>query len=169
MKVLDIIQKWKKDIGYEFIQETNLKRQEGAAIIFQFPNMKLITKRNELYAFQRDSIEGWVEDKEHGKLIVTVTSIYSRITERHVAVLLSLTFGRTAEHYKAHFLVLIKNLEHDNFEVFKEFFPGNICDFSDAEKKGFQLALVHLYDVKIKNLANGSVLLMGYIWQCLMT
>ena len=63
----------------------------------------------------------------------------------HVPVLLSITWGRTGEHYKVHFFHLINGIKYNSFEQFDEEFPGNICDFSAGEKLGFKLALYELF------------------------
>ena len=88
---------------------------------------------------------------------MTVTSTHSTTLGRHVAVLISITFGRTGHHYKAHFVVLIRNLDYEDFEDFQERFPGNIADFSAAEKLGFQLSLIELFEDDIKKLAELTV------------
>ena len=144
--------KWEDDIGLKFIQSTNVARESEGAIIFQFPHMADIAKENDLYAFQTDSLEGWVQDEEYQAMTVTITAAYSKVLERHAPVLLSVTYRRTAEHYKAHFDVFLKKLGYSIFDEFKNTFPGMICDFSQAEKKGFKLSILSLFGNEISDI-----------------
>jgi len=104
-----------------------------------------IAKANISYAFETDTIENWIHDDKYPDLSVTVTSVHSDLLGRHVPVMMSITFGRSKEHYQAHFYELIKSLEYKDWNEMKEKFPGNICDFSAGEKSGFILALKQLF------------------------
>ena len=53
-------------------------------------------------------------------------------------------FGQTAEDYKAHFKYLFEFCYDDSMETLEQYmslFPGNTCDFSDQEMRGFFAAL----------------------------
>jgi hypothetical protein len=58
---------------------------------------------------------------------------------------MSISFRRTAEHYKPHFEALLRNLNYKDFGEFMESFPGNICDFSLMERNGFRKAVFEVY------------------------
>jgi hypothetical protein len=129
---------WQKSLGCNFWKKADL--QTGIFII-QFPGMNDIAKENRLYAFQTDTIEGWMYEQNNHSWNVTVTSTHSVILERHVPVLMSVTKNRTANDYKQHFLELFKCLDYASFNQFESQFPGNISDISSAEQSGFKSAL----------------------------
>jgi len=56
-------------------------------------------------------------------------------------------FGKTQRHYQAHFQVLLQSLPYEKWQEFMDQFPGMTCDFSDAERAGFELALRTFYNV----------------------
>ncbi|KFH72985.1 hypothetical protein MVEG_00210 [Podila verticillata NRRL 6337] len=56
-------------------------------------------------------------------------------------------FGKTQHHYQAHFKVLLQSLPYTTWQEFMNQFPGMTCDFSDAERAGFELALRDFYNV----------------------
>ena len=62
--------------------------------------MNDIAKENRLYAFQTDTIEGWMYQQNNHSWNVTVTSTHSVILERHVPVFMSVTKNRAANDYK---------------------------------------------------------------------
>ena len=99
------------------------------------------TKDPNFYAFQTDSIEGWVHSATHSSMNVTVTSAYSTILKRHIAVLISIMFGRSGDHYAAHFCTLLEGIGYKEYNEFESKFPGNICDFSLGEKAGWEKAV----------------------------
>ena len=110
-------------------------------IILQFPAMKQITRDNTKYAFQTDSIEGWIKEDDHPAMCLTMTSTHSELLVHHVTVVMSITFNREGEDYNAHFDTLIGRIGYFDFEDFSENFPGNISDFSANEKLGFVLSV----------------------------
>ncbi|KAG0003920.1 hypothetical protein BGZ65_001212, partial [Modicella reniformis] len=64
-------------------------------------------------------------------------------------------FGKTLLHYRRHFMVLLGSLTFKTFEEFKEGFHGMTCDFSDAERAGFERA--RKYAVVIRKPIDGSI------------
>ena len=116
---------WEQDIGKEFLMNKCFD-SKNACISIQFPHMQLIAKDNRKYAFQTDTLENWIQDIKHPNMSVTVTSTYCELLGRHVPVFMSITYGRTANHYQSHFEKFIQYLEYQSFEEFKETFPGNI-------------------------------------------
>ena len=110
--------------------------------------MENIARDNDKYAFQTDTLERWIHDCDYNSMSVTVTSCYSKLLGKHVPVLMSITFGRTAEHYQAHFEVLFRSLAYkEGFDEFKARFPGNISDFSEGERAGFEKAVRSVFDI----------------------
>ncbi|KAF9944477.1 hypothetical protein BGZ72_002358, partial [Mortierella alpina] len=55
--------------------------------------------------------------------------------------------GKTQVHYQAHFMVLFQALPYKTWQEFTHGFPGMTCDFSDAERLGFELALRAHYNL----------------------
>ncbi|KAG0007304.1 hypothetical protein BGZ82_005467, partial [Podila clonocystis] len=66
---------------------------------------------------------------------------------RTMPVLISIMFGKSSEHYKQHFMVLFKGLPFKSWEEFQEGFVGMTCDFSEAERRGFEKALCTHYSL----------------------
>lgn len=56
-------------------------------------------------------------------------------------------FGKSKEHYAAHFRVLLEGIAYESLQHFDEEFPGQICDFSQAEKKGWELAIRSVFHI----------------------
>ncbi|KAG0267018.1 hypothetical protein BG011_009766 [Mortierella polycephala] len=56
-------------------------------------------------------------------------------------------FGKTREHYAKHFLLSLRSLPFKMFDEFDRGFRGMICDFSDAERVGFELAIRGYYSI----------------------
>ena len=79
---------------------------------------------------------------------VTGTTAYSTELKKYVPVLLSVTFGRKVTNYERHWRLLLQGIGYRDLNEFMAKFPGNISDFSDAEKGGFELALRNLFGVE---------------------
>ncbi|EJK49533.1 hypothetical protein THAOC_31582, partial [Thalassiosira oceanica] len=109
---------------------------------------KSVAKEESRYAHQTDSIEKWFKDDGTGNTYTqTITSRHSEVLGRHVATVMSISFGRKAAHYKRHFKAFILSLGYDTFEEFENGFDGNISDFSDAEFLGFRQAFMSVYGI----------------------
>ena len=76
---------------------------------------------------------------------VTITSVHSEVLGKHVPVVMSVSFRRTADHYQPHFEVLLKNLKCKTYDDFLKTFPGNLCDFSKMERNGFRQAVFKIF------------------------
>ena len=100
------------------------------------------------YAFQTDTIEKIVTDEKYTSMGVTGTTAYSPLLKKYVPVLLSITFARTSTNYERHWRLLLEGIGYTNLKEFMDKFPGNISDFSDAEKGGFELALKKIFSIK---------------------
>lgn len=110
-----------------------------------------------MYAFQTDTIEKIIKDDDYPSMGVTGTTAYSTELKKYVPVLLSVTFARKHTNYERHWRLLLEGIGYKDLKEFMAKFPGNICDFSDAEKGGFELALQNLFSVKQDDLINFEV------------
>ncbi|KAI8350229.1 hypothetical protein B0O80DRAFT_500822 [Mortierella sp. GBAus27b] len=90
---------------------------------------------------QSDSVHGFVHCPPVDDVNVTFTSRFCTVLQRTVPVLISFMLGKSQEHYKMHFAALFRSMRLDTKEQFEAEFPGMTCDFSDAERCGFRLAL----------------------------
>jgi hypothetical protein len=93
---------------------------------------------------QADSVYGMIRDPQfNGPINVTFTSGYCPVLERTIPMVISIMFGASELHYKQHFLAVFKSLfpQGTPFKTFNDEFPGMTCDFSDAERNGFELAV----------------------------
>jgi hypothetical protein len=140
---IDGILSMQKEMGMDFILVCDLIQ---GVIVIQFPAMKMIVQNNKFYAFQTDTIEGWISQASTDtfKWNAHVTSVHCDTISRHVPVLVSLTRSRTTNDYKIHFDHLFKSMGCQTFEQFLERFPGNISDFSASEQAGFKASLIDL-------------------------
>ncbi len=68
-------------------------------------------------------------------------STFSNQLNCYVAVLVGILFGTTVNHYERYFLSLLGCDKYSNFDDFKNDWPGNVCNFSDAERVGFNKAV----------------------------
>jgi hypothetical protein len=94
---------------------------------------------------ETDSIEGFVQDEDTKNANVTMTSGFHDGIQRTMPFLVSILFGKTQKHYEEHFFHLFESFKFKTFQEFHKHFPGNTCDFSDAERNGFQSALIRLF------------------------
>lgn len=79
---------------------------------------------------------------------MTFTSTMDPILNRTVPVVLSILFGKSSKHYEHHFLAVFDSLPVTSFSEFDSNWPGMICDFSDAERIGFEQAFYHFLKVR---------------------
>ena len=79
-----------------------------------------------------------------GKVNVTVTSGWSPTIERHIPYLVSVLPAKDGLHYAQHFDYLFKpyrDLQHDSFDEFCEYYPGNTSDMSKALQNGWTTSM----------------------------
>ena len=140
---LEGILSMQQEIGLNFIHKFDLIQ---GVVVLQFPAMKKIIQNNCLYAYQTDTLEGWILQgvNESFRWNAHVTSVHCDTIGRHVPVLLSMTRSRTTTDYKIHFDHLFKSMECQSFDQFLDRFPGNISDFSASEQAGFRSSLIDL-------------------------
>jgi hypothetical protein len=78
---------------------------------------------------------------KNGFLIAS--SVYSLTLKRWAPVILTWSHGLKKEHYKAHFITLIKSiLSEIQGEEYQDMFLASVVDFSMAQRQGFILAYV---------------------------
>lgn len=98
--------------------------------------------REKASCLQSDTVEGFVVDDHCPTVNVTMTTGFSAVINRHLPLCISILMGKSALHYAAHFTAVFKAMEMpSDFDLWEEAFLGNVCDFSDAERKGFDLAI----------------------------
>ena len=99
-------------------KQNNILIFTGNAIVtIQFPHMRSVAQEDNGYAHQTDSIEKWLKDDRPGdNYTATISSRHSDVLGRHVATLMSISFGRSAAHYEQHFKALISSLDYETFD-----------------------------------------------------
>ena len=68
---------------------------------------------------------------------LTISTMYDYQLFRWVPVLITILFGKSTADYKVHWDNLFLSMGLSSYEEFKESFPGNTSDFSDALRVGF--------------------------------
>ena len=91
---LEGILSMQQEIGLNFIHKFDLIQ---GVVVLQFPAMKKIIQNNCLYAYQTDTLEGWILQgvTDSFRWNAHVTSVHCDTIGRHVPVLLSMTRSRT--------------------------------------------------------------------------
>ncbi|KAF9176337.1 hypothetical protein BGZ49_006384, partial [Haplosporangium sp. Z 27] len=98
---------------------------------------------------QTDSIHAFIKPGDFSEVNVTFTSTYCPIIKRTIPIIISILFGKSSTHYERHFYVLLQSLQFETWEIFQAEFPGMTCDFSDAERAGFESAILRFYGIPI--------------------
>lgn len=90
--------------------------------------MKEVARERNGIAHQTDSIEGWFKEDDdcENNLTATISSRHSDVVGKHVATMMTISFGRTSAHYKKHFRALILSMGYKSFQDFVDNFDGNI-------------------------------------------
>jgi len=129
-------------------------------IIIQTKGMETILLEKE-NVMQSDTIMSYVRDSQLPSANVTITSTYSLILNCYVPILIAILFGMTAMHYHQYFLVLFECFKFKDFDEFDCKWPGNVCDFSKAERVGFESALCQHFSIP-----NDKDLIMSKYYSC---
>ena len=138
---LEVLASFEKQMskGKSIIQSSIIQSVNGhISIQTEFMAARAATLES---GMQTDSVHGFVRDIHFDEINVTFTSAYCPTIQRTIPLLLSILFGKSKYHCKEHFRVLLKSLPIASWTNFLETFPGMSCDFSDAERVGFELAV----------------------------
>ena len=98
-------------------------------------------------SMQTDSVHGIISDDHYADINIAFTSAYCPVLKRTLPLIMSILFGRSSLHYKQHFLALLKSLPFEDWADFDQNFPGMTCDFADAERIGFQQAVIEHFGI----------------------
>ena len=140
---LGSIANFEKSMNIQCMVSSSMKEEDGH-ITVQTPFMKerLMARESSL---QTDSVEGFILDDNCPAINLAITSGHCLLLNRHIPLLISILIGKTANHYECHFRSLFTALnmpsELVQWSNGDNAFPGNTCDFSDAERFGFEKAL----------------------------
>ena len=127
------------------IVESSVRAVDGC-IILQTDKMRKVLNDSE-NASQTDTIEGFVLDQYLPSINLTVTSTFCALREKWVPTMFGILFGKTTQHYAIYFFTLLKNMNYKNFQDFTDNYFGMVCDFSDAERKGFEDGLQRHFNI----------------------
>lgn len=130
---------WEQQMEQDMIQSSSIGHRVGH-ICIQTAFMRDRAKSVDC-CMQSDSVHGFISDDHFKEINVTFTSIYCQIVRRTIPLVITVLFGKTQFHYERHFLVLFKSLPFKSWKEFEEGFGGMTCDFSEAERLGFESAL----------------------------
>ncbi|GJJ70541.1 hypothetical protein EMPS_02890 [Entomortierella parvispora] len=134
-------------LGFHFLQSHSLEAKAGHICVqTEFLRQRC---RGPLTHMQTDSFHGAVFEIHIKDANITCTVAYCAFAAKVIPIVISVLFGKSAEHYKRHFSVVLQSLEYKSWEEFDDNFPGMTCDFSDAERKGFQAAIAEHYNVSV--------------------
>lgn len=129
---------------YPFMIESSLSNEHGC-IICQTDTMRKILMESEV-ASETDTIESFVNDKVLPNANLTVTSSYCSLLEKWMPTQMAILFGKSEEHYAIYFKTLLeKGYKYEDFKEFDDNFMGMVCDFSDAERNGFEIAIKKVF------------------------
>lgn len=140
---IGMIADFERTIGVRIMESSSFADHDGhIALQTSHQRYRLLERSSPL---QTDSIEGFVTDGFRPDVNLCVTSGFDPVIRRTIPLLASILFGKSATHYKAHFRILFRTMDMStNIEEWYEgdrAFVGNTSDFSDAERRGFDLAV----------------------------
>jgi len=131
--------------GMIIIRSSSISNHDGhISIQTDFMKQKAASIKT---CMQSDSVHGFILDDHFHDVNVTFTTALCPVIQRTIPLVITIMFGKTKIHYQAHFQVLLKSLPFRTWQDFVEHFPGMTCDFSDAERAGFESALRAFYSV----------------------
>lgn len=133
------IANFESEMGVKLFKSSGFQSQNGH-IVMQTRFMEDLLRTSSC-PLETDSIHGFVLDDHFTDVNVTFTSGFDGIIGRTVPYVISILFGKSRAHYKEHFLVMLQALKFDSWNHFDSTFQGMTCDFSDAERSGFEDAL----------------------------
>jgi hypothetical protein len=106
-------------------------------MIVQDEDMKSLLQQS-YSCFETDSVEGLIQEiGMHRNIIIKFTSGFDPILNRWVPLCIFFLFGKKEDDYKVHWDYIFSVMNYDSWFDFKDCFPGNVCDMSDALGKYF--------------------------------
>ncbi len=127
---------FQKKISADFIRDEKLSTPDAHIIMQNQDMIELVQLADS--PLQTDSVEGFIVDADfEGQINVTFSSAFDCCLQKWVPVCISILFGKTSEHHKAHWSQMFQCCEDDTWKGFLDHFPGNTSDFSDAMRNGF--------------------------------
>src|SRR5690349_15987286 len=137
---IGMLASFEQRIETKIIVSSSFAAEDGHIILMTpFQQQRLSDNHS---AVQTDTIEGFVVDTDCPVANVTMTTGFCAVLDRNIPFCISLLMGKTAAHYAAHFKTVFRFMEMPtDLLLWTDSFPGNTCDFSDAERAGFELAL----------------------------
>ena len=133
-----------KETNLDLIVGSSLKASNGC-LLLQTDMMTKVQKYSET-AVQTDVIEGFVLDPLLPNACLCVTSTFCGVRQKWVPTMFGILFGKSGPHFGKYFKTQLKRLKYKDFEDFANNSYGTVCDFSDAERKGFRLALEKVFE-----------------------
>ena len=130
---------------YKLITKSSFKGEDGC-IIFQTRGMKEVMMGKK-HALQTDTIEGYIFEPTLPSANVTMTTTFCDLLNISAPIQIAVLFGKSAPHYVQYFEALIEAHELPTLDDFDKEWPGNVCDFSDAERVAFKSALQRVYGI----------------------
>jgi len=128
-----------RDTKMNMITESSIRMKDGC-IICQTELMRKVMNDSQT-ASQTDTIEGFVLEQTMNSVNLTVTSTFCHLRNKWVPTQFGILFGKSQHHYQIYFYTLLRHMKYDEFDQFVNNYMGMVCDFSDAERKGFEGAL----------------------------
>jgi hypothetical protein len=106
-------------------------------MIVQDEDMKSLLQQR-YSCFETDYVEGLIQEiGMHRNINIKFTSGFDPILNRWVPLCISFLFGKKEDDYKVHWDYIFSVMNYDSWFDFKDCFPGNVCDMSDALGKYF--------------------------------
>jgi len=133
------------DLGFNFLRSSSFQSGDGH-ISIQSDYLRQWCLDLDC-ALQSDSVHGIIKDDHFKDINVTFTSAVCPFLKQPIALVMTIMFGHTKEHYYRHFLVIVESLPFPTWDDFKAGFLGMTGDFSDAERIGFIMAIMEFYNI----------------------
>jgi hypothetical protein len=132
-----------KETKLRFVIDSSLDGSNGG-IIMQTPHMRTVLKNSQT-ASQTDSVKGFLYDPNLSSVNLAIISTVCHVREKWVATMYAILFGKTAGYFRN----LLEGYGFKSFDEFSENYMGMVCDFSDAERKGFKAALEKHFGISL--------------------
>ena len=112
----------------------------------QTPHMQSVLQ-NSLSASHTNSVEGLLYDPNLPSANLAITSTFFGVHEKCVATMYGILFGKSCKQYQHYFKNLLIDLNYRDIYDFSTNCMGMVCDFSEAERIGFESVLQQIFEV----------------------